>query len=248
MGLPAAPSLPPDLLSTRHLHHDRGRAAGSPGSVAGGGWGLHPPPLGPVCWAGQRRPRRGGPPGHQGGRCAAAGAQASLPLHHACGGGRRRAGAAAASGRSGWELSVSELWTRAHRIATRPWLRTQADEAYDCPALRVLRERYPTLSPFLSTVLLMLAEAARVRRWRRVRGTVWPTGRPPSGSCERAQPSASRPPHAHAQGAESKFHPYLQLLPPTHDCLMSWSEEERAELRGTGEGAAAVRHGTARDG
>ena len=37
-----------------------------------------------------------------------------------------------------------------------------------------------------------------------------------------------------ARGAASAFAPYLGVLPEAHDCLLSWTDEERQGLAGTG--------------
>eukprot|EP00887_Chlorella_sp_A99_P005962 scaffold29.g5962.t1 len=65
--------------------------------------------------------------------------------------------------------------------------------AADSPAAQAVADH--KLDPFLSTVLIMMAERAL--------------------------------------GERSRFAPYLALLPERHGCLMSWTEEERAELAGT---------------
>lgn len=44
----------------------------------------------------------------------------------------------------------------------------------------------------------------------------------------------------HWQGADCKHAPYLNSLPERHDCLMSWSDEERAMLQGTGKSLSSA--------
>jgi hypothetical protein len=45
-------------------------------------------------------------------------------------------------------------------------------------------------------------------------------------------------PYACVQGADSKYEPFLSLLPAAHDCTLGWTEEEAAELEGKCLGAS----------
>lgn len=112
----------------------------------------------------------------------------------------------------------------------------EAGPSADSPALRAIEGM--KLSPFLSMVLYMLAERALVS-WQ---GLVL---RPLCAWQLRTLDSATRcwlPSREQAftslpgmvQGDKSLFAPYFNTLPARHDCLLAWTEEERAELAGTG--------------
>ena len=58
----------------------------------------------------------------------------------------------------------------------------------------------------------------------------------------RGQTVLSPNPRTGLQGAASEYAPYVDSLPERHDCLLAWSEEERAELKGTGAAALGRLH------
>ena len=77
------------------------------------------------------------------------------------------------------------------------------------------------LNTFLSTTLLLLHELGKV-------GT---TSSPNIPLTEhKGHALMARP--AHVQGQHSRFKPYLDTMPASHDCTLLWSDDEMAELVG----------------
>lgn len=88
-------------------------------------------------------------------------------------------------------------------------------ESYS-PAVSYLMSDHGSLSPFLSTVLLLLYEVGQVS---------------PLLSLVRSAGDSAI--HPVLQGSSSDYSSYIETLPQQHDCIICWSKGQLSELQGT---------------